>query len=117
MTDRNYIKEQEQVYEKQIKELKEQVKFFTNKSQRLDKENQQLKEDYQVLRATNISLNDLVNSCQQKIRDYKSVLSEVIEYIEEKERKDIKGNTLYCEENLIWHELLLILDKVGGSNE
>ena len=49
MTDRNYIKEQEQVYEKQIKELKEQVKFFTNKSQRLDKENQQLEEKIKEL--------------------------------------------------------------------
>lgn len=95
------------------------VEYGTNKIidllNDLQQENQQLKEDYQVLRATNISLNDLVNSCQQKIRDYKSVLSEVIEYIEEKERKDIKGNTLYCEENIIWLELLLILDKVGDE--
>ena len=78
--------------------------------EQLQQENQQLKEDYQVLRATNISLNDLVNSCQQKIRDYKSVLNEVREYI-------TKDCPWYKDAGVCGTTILRILDKVGVSNE
>ena len=44
---------------------------------KLRRENKQLKEDYQVLRATNISLNDLVNSCQNEIRKLKEEINKM----------------------------------------
>ena len=61
------------------------------------------------------NLIDYVEKLTKERDLYKSVLNEVREYIKEKELKDIKGNTLYCEENLIWHELALILAKVGDE--
>ena len=43
------VKKEKKTYEAIIKELKEQVKFFTNKSQRLEKENKELNEQVQAL--------------------------------------------------------------------
>lgn len=44
MLSRKYIQESEKEYEYMISELKEKVRFFTNESQRLEKENKKLKE-------------------------------------------------------------------------
>lgn len=44
MLSRELIKSEEKTYEEKIKELEEQIKFFTNKSQRLEKENKRLQE-------------------------------------------------------------------------
>ena len=91
------------------------VEYGTNKIidllNDLQQENQQLKEDYQVLRATNISLNDLVNSCQQKIRDYKSVLNEVREVL----NYCIKHYGVHNMTTKDFDALLEILDKVGDK--
>lgn len=44
MISRQYIQDNETTYQQQIKELRDSVNFFVNKSQRLEKENQKLKE-------------------------------------------------------------------------
>lgn len=104
------------------------VEYGTNKIidllNDLQQENQQLKEDYKVLRATNISLNDLVNSCQQRIREQNSVLNEVREFIKEKYKEDYSENDNYVPienlnlENCSYErslQVLAILDKVGDK--
>ena len=44
MLSRKYIQESEKEYEYMISELKEKVRFFTNESQRLEKENKKLEQ-------------------------------------------------------------------------
>ena len=65
------------VYESSITNPKKQLEFYKDLSEQLQQENQQLKEDYQVLRTTNISLNDLVNSCQKEIRELKIEINKI----------------------------------------
>lgn len=64
-----------------------------------------------------IEYQNYINQLEEENKQLKANRDEALEYIKEKELKDIKGNTLYCEGNLIWHELALILDKTGGCND
>ena len=64
---------------------------FVREITRLEIENKQLKEDFQALRVTNISLNDLVNSCQKEIRNlqqerdkYKSIVDGINKFTKER---------------------------------
>lgn len=98
---------------------------FVREITRMERENKQLKEDFQALRVTNISLNDLVNSCQKEIRNlqqerdkYKSIVEEL------KEEISYMSTNAYVEEYDIkekyWNKLMNMLGEEleeGNSNE
>ena len=106
---------------------------FVREITRMERENKQLKEDFQALRVTNISLNDLVNSCQKEIRNlqqerdkYKSIVEEVNNFLlEEKDRlarecsqiyEDELGKTRLVNED-IFNEVNKISDKIKELEE
>ena len=49
MLSMEFIKSGEKTYQQQIKDLEEQVKFFKNKSQRVEKANKKLKDNWNKL--------------------------------------------------------------------
>ena len=50
MLSMEFIKSGEKTYQQQIKDLEEQVKFFKNKSQRVEKANKKLKDNWNELK-------------------------------------------------------------------
>ena len=71
MLSMEFIKSGEKTYQQQIKDLEEQVKFFKNKSQRVEKANKKLKEVVdEIKKVINNQINyrefvDIVNAIEE----------------------------------------------------
>lgn len=127
MTDKDFLIRYEELLDKGYCNCNEMncidnntPRKILNIAKTLQEENQQLKKDYQVLRTTNISLNDLVNSCQQKIREQNQALLDIKEYIKENNlwsSKETENGYSYMKNEC--RELLDIINKAlgGDSNE
>lgn len=50
MLSMKFIKSEERTYQQEIKDLEQQVNFYRNKSQRLEKENKKLKDNWNELK-------------------------------------------------------------------
>ena len=50
MLSMEFIKSEERTYQQEIKDLEQQVNFYRNKSQRLEKENKKLKDNWNELK-------------------------------------------------------------------
>ena len=110
--------------EDEFQHLSESYYKLHEKYYKLQQENQSLitrvktvKRNRKAEKSKVRKLREIITIKDRALHNKNKVLNEVREYIKEKELKDIKGNTLYCEENLIWHELALILAKVGDPDE